>query len=46
MSQPESTPEVEPDVTSDPALGDQDGSEWADEGGATEEGPAADSDAS
>lgn len=41
MSQsPESTPEIEKDVESDPALDDQEGSEWADEGGAVDEGPA------
>ncbi|MCL8026965.1 hypothetical protein [Nocardioides bruguierae] len=40
------TPEVEPDTTSDPSLDDENGSDWADEGGATEEGPATDEDAS
>jgi hypothetical protein len=28
------------DVVSDPALSDEQGHEWSDEGGATEEGPA------
>lgn len=37
-------PEVEPDVASDPALDDEQGSEWADEGGAVDEGPATHSD--
>ena len=38
----EGTPEVEQDVDSDPALDDEQGSEWADEGGAVDEGPATD----
>ncbi len=47
MSQSDdSTPEVEPDVESDPAQDDQQGSEWADEGGAVDEGPATDPEAS
>lgn len=32
--------EVDADVTSDPALDDSGSSEWAGEGGATDEGPA------
>jgi hypothetical protein len=34
------------DVESDPAKGDDDGSDWSDEGGATPKGPASDTDAS
>lgn len=30
----------DPDATSDPARSDETGSDWADEGGATPEGPA------
>lgn len=39
-------PEVESDVESDPALDDDTGSEWSDEGGAVDEGPASDPEAS
>ena len=42
----EEKPAVEADVESDPALGDETGSEWADEGGAIDDGPATDSEAS
>ena len=35
-----STPPVRPDVVSDPALDDNTGSDWTDEGGAAPEGPA------
>ena len=35
-----STPPVRSDVVSDPALDDQTGSDWTDEGGAAPEGPA------
>lgn len=38
--------DAEPDVESDPALDDETGSEWADEGGAVDEGPATDPEAS
>mgnify|MGYP007009432729 FL=1 len=34
--------EVDDDVASDPAMDDSDSSEWAGEGGATDEGPATD----
>jgi hypothetical protein len=34
------------DVDSDPAKGDEDGNDWSDEGGATTEGPAGDTEAS
>ena len=37
---------AEPDVESDPALDDETGSEWADEGGAVDDGPATDPEAS
>lgn len=37
---------VELDVESDPALDDETGSEWADEGGAVDDGPATDPEAS
>lgn len=40
----ENTPDIEPDVQSDPSLDDSEGTEWADEGGATTEGPATDTD--
>lgn len=33
-------PDVSPDVVSDPARADRTGADWADEGGASEEGPA------
>lgn len=39
-------PETASDVESDPALADETGSEWADEGGATDDGPATDPEAS
>ena len=39
-------PDVESDVESDPALDDETGSEWADEGGAMDDGPATDPEAS
>ncbi len=32
------------DTTSDPSLDDSEGNEWADEGGAVQEGPATDPD--
>ena len=35
---------VAPDVRSDPALSDQDGQDWSDEGGATPAGPATSAD--
>ncbi|WP_018774890.1 hypothetical protein [Arthrobacter sp. 131MFCol6.1] len=35
---------VAPDVRSDPALSDQDGQDWSDEGGATPSGPATSAD--
>ena len=35
---------AEADTVSDPAKGAQDRSDWADEGGATSEGPASDTD--
>ncbi len=38
--QSEEKPRVAPDTESDPSLDDETGSEWADEGGAVEEGPA------
>jgi hypothetical protein len=34
------------DVDSDPAKGDDEGADWSDEGGATPEGPAGDTEAS
>jgi len=34
------------DVVSDPAKGDDEPSDWSDEGGATADGPAGDTDAS
>lgn len=42
----EDKPDVDGDVESDPALDDETGSEWADEGGAIDEGPATDPEAS
>ena len=36
--------EVEDDTQSDPAMNDSESSEWAGEGGATDEGPATDAD--
>ncbi len=38
----EARPDVDPDVESDPALDDSESTEWSSEGGATEEGPATD----
>lgn len=35
------TPAVREDHVSDPALSDETGHDWSDEGGATEQGPAA-----
>lgn len=37
--------DADPDVESDPAKDDGSSSDWADEGGATSEGPATDTDA-
>ena len=37
-------PETEDDVQSDPAKGAEDRSDWSDEGGATPNGPAEDTD--
>ncbi|MEO9322366.1 hypothetical protein ABFT23_02690 [Nocardioides sp. C4-1] len=34
------TPETDQDAESDPALDDTTGNDWADEGGATPDGPA------
>lgn len=36
--------EQRPDTVSDPALDDDQGSDWSDEGGATPQGPATDTD--
>ncbi|MBU1801438.1 hypothetical protein [Nocardioides sp.] len=44
--EPEDGPDVEPDTQSDPALNDSTAAEWADEGGAVDEGPATDPEAS
>lgn len=41
-SESASGPEGKEDVQSDPAKGSDDRSDWADEGGATESGPAED----
>ena len=43
--QPGGTPEADDDVESDPAKDAETGSEWADEGGAIDDGPATDPEA-
>ncbi len=43
--QPGDAPEVDDDVESDPAKDADTGSEWADEGGAIDDGPATDPEA-
>lgn len=42
----EDKPDVDSDVESDPALDDETGSKWTDEGGAIDDGPATDPEAS
>lgn len=44
-AQPGGEPEVKDDVESDPAKDAETGSEWADEGGAIDDGPATDPEA-
>lgn len=40
MSETNESRPVDPDTESDPALADEAGRDWSDEGGATEQGPA------